>query len=206
MKPIHKLILIHLFAFLLLLSCSTVDFVPKKTEPSKKIVLAWGEKHQDWTDHLMKETQVFKTAPKDICTKTAQKDLPELYAQLISMMAKFESGWDPNEKYSEAFVDSKGNPITSRGLLQISIESSNQSAYKCGTKDPNQLHDPFFNLSCGVKIMSYWTKDEVLFGSAEKNTGCGRYWSVCRPIKAGKPRESYSKISAYVKTLPICLN
>lgn len=214
MKPYKIAFLIHLFAILLLVSCDSFVEIkepaptaaPQEIKPEKKIVLAWGESKQEWTDHLLKETQKFNIAPLDFCTNVKPEKIPELYAQLISIMAKFESGYDPKTSYQESFNDSSGKPVVSRGLLQISIASSNQSAYSCGTKDEQQLHDPLFNLTCATKILNHWTKDKVLFAKPDANLGCGRYWSVCRPLKNGKPRSSYEQIVAYIKALPICAN
>ncbi len=106
--------------------------------------------------------------------------------------------------YTESFLSSDGTNVISRGLLQISQSSSNQSAYKCGTKKPEDLHNPLFNLSCGVKIISYWTKDKSVLGSDTQNLGCGRYWSVCRKLKNGKIKESYQFIKSSLEKLEVC--
>lgn len=204
-------IVLFLVVLILLSGCATIEPVktnPVVEAPKEKIILAWGEKHQDWTDNLMKEienTNLKNTKPFSdvICKEIAQENYSEFWAQLISLIAKRESGFKPTTSYEESFKGQDGKKIVSRGLLQISYSSSNQPAYSCKTKNPEQLHDPLHNLSCGVKIISYFLKDNSVMGT-EKNVGCGRYWSVCRPIKKEKKSESYKYIKENLENLKIC--
>jgi Transglycosylase SLT domain len=181
----------------------------KEVTSSTKTVLAWGDKKQNWTDSLLKELSgkaFLSVTPKDFSDWCPQfpvmslSDRAEFYAQLVSIMAKRESGFNPASKYTEAFNDSKGRPVISRGLLQISIESSN--SYGCNFKDAEELHDPIKNLACAVKIIERWvTRDQRLGGKvADKWQGCARYWSVCRSVS-----RSYSLVSDYVKKQKMCL-
>jgi Transglycosylase SLT domain len=216
LKLYAYLVLLWFAALLLfgLISCAHVsqegvdNAVKLKDLPLAKATLAWGDKRQNWTDSLLKEISgnaFLSVIPKDHqdwCPNFPVMNLnqrAEFYAQLISIMAKRESGFNPASKYQEAFNDSKGNPVISRGLLQISIESAN--SYGCGFKDAAELHDPIKNLSCSVKIVERWvTRDQRLGGKvAGKWQGCARYWSVCRSVSS-----SYSAVSGYTKELSLC--
>lgn len=175
---------------------------PEELKP-KKMVLAWGESRQEWTDHLIAEIDKAKWNPaiENYC-KTVP--LKECVAQAVSIMAKYESSFKNGEQFTESFNDSKGNPVISRGLLQLSFESSNQKAYSCGLKTPEDLHDAKINLSCGVKIVNYWlNRDLIFFGEKfdpVKNKmiyfGLGRYHSVGR-----SPSKSNIKVKTYLENL-----
>lgn len=172
--------ILYFMCFTFLVSCQTAQVVETKPveAPAKKIVLAWGESRQEWTDHLIAEIDKAKWNPaiENYC-KTVP--LKECVAQAVSIMARYESSFKTGEQFTESFSDSKGNPVISRGLLQLSLESANQKAYSCGLKTPEDLHDAKINLSCAVKIVNYWmNRDLVLM--AEPKKGCARYWSVCR--------------------------
>lgn len=179
-----------LVLLVLLVGCESTSMQPKTEVPKEeaavtpptftptKLVLAWGTSRQDWTDHLVKEIKASNLKPsvKYPCKKV---DQATCFAHLVSIMAKFESGFKPEVEYKESFNDSKGNPVISRGLLQMSIESANQKAYGCGIKKEKDLHDPFVNLSCAVKIIAYQANRGGAL-MAEPKIGCAAYYSVCR--------------------------
>lgn len=175
-------------------------------EDKKLPVLAWGDK-AEWTAHLLSELEgkdFLAVTPKDFkdwCPNFPVLTTPqraEFYAQLVSIMAKRESGFNPDTKYQESFKDGKGKPVISRGLLQISQESAN--SYGCGIDKAEKLHSPKINLSCGVKIIQRWVnRDQRLGGKLDTWKGCARYWSVCRSIS-----RSYPIVTGYTKSLPIC--
>lgn len=153
-------------------------------EPIKKeIKLAWGDK-PEWTAAVLEsvEGSKLKTATlRGSFSRVKDADKVEFFAQLVSIIAKYESGFKPENKYKESFKTASGESVISRGLLQLSIDSANQKAYACGFKDAAELHDPVKNLKCGVKILEHWIlKDGKVIGGSQFNTGCARYWSVCR--------------------------
>lgn len=163
---------------------------PPKQEQALK--LAWGDMPV-WTKALTDAVNASDLKEvKSPCKTLKAKDC---LIQTISIMAKFESGFKPETSYKEGFNDSKGKAVISRGLLQISQESANQSAYACGIKKAEDLHDPKVNLECAVKIAVYWiNKDQVFFGG--EKLGLGRYWSVGR-----KSSKSNAKILSYLSNL-----
>lgn len=171
---------------LFFVGCKTIE--EKPTEPLK--VLAWGIEKPHWDKSLREAVKMIPANTKTTCKKL---DVSECSAQLISKMAQYESSFKPDTTYKEGFNDAKGRPVISRGLLQLSIESANQSAYACGIKEAQELHDPEVNLKCAAKIVAYWAKkDGVLIGQPKK--GCARYWSVCRESSG-----SYKKIMSYME-------
>lgn len=159
-------------------------------QPAVQKPLAWGPDKSEW-DKALREAISEANLPLTTEIPCIKTPLNECFAQLVSIMAKYESGWKTDVKYEESFSDANGKVI-SRGLLQISHLSANQSAYKCNITDAKQLHDPLINLKCGVKIIAYQAKKSgKLIGEPKK--GCAAYWSVCR-----KSSGSYAKIMAYM--------
>ena len=121
------------------------------------------------------------------------------WTALISKLAKFESNHKPEANYRENFRDTNGHYIISRGLLQISIESAN--GYSCGIGNENELHNPFINIECGVKILNRWVgiKDGVITKKEnQKWQGAARYWSPFRD--ANKTR----KMAAFTSAINLC--
>lgn len=153
-----------------------------------KLPLAWGSGHSDWDGYLIDALSKIPIVSVDMpCKKISVKACT---AQLISIMAKYESSFKPETSYAEG-GNLKG--VISRGLLQISKDSAN--GYGCGITDAKHLHDPKTNLECAVKILARWAaKDGTLMG--EPKLGCARYWSVCR-----KSSGSNAKILKYMQQL-----
>lgn len=175
----------------LLVSCAQNTVVVDKT-PSTKSALAWGDKPL-WDKAVREEIALHDWSNvKSPCKKT---EIKECVAQLISIIAKRESNFKPDTTYNET-----GHlaGVVSRGLLQISKDSANQSAYKCGINDAKELHDPVKNLKCGIKILAFQSKKTGVLIDGLKG-GCGAYWSVCRS-KNGTS-DSYKVISSYMSKL-----
>lgn len=118
-------------------------------------------------------------------------DYVTFYSELLGILAKYESGFDTNETYTEAFKDAKGKRVISRGLLQLSIESAN--GYGADLKDANELHDPATNLRCAVLIMSRWIERDGVISGGKKGAwrGISRYWATAR----GRNKDEKLKIS-----------
>lgn len=195
---------------------------PVVEEPAKEKlfvaeeVLAWHKSNtrDKWSEHLFKVIptlgkDMMKVVPsdyKEFCPNfknLTEDQRVEFYAQLLSIMVKFESSYKPETTYTEGFDDAKGNRVISRGLLQISIESGN--SYDCQIKKAQELHDPFVNLSCGVRILNRWvSRDGRIAGKVDgKWRGGARYWSVLRKTP-GVPKESYDSIKGYMLNRKMC--
>lgn len=154
---------------------------------------------------------------KDIKTFCSKYDLLEpkdkirAFAELMIGMAKFESGYKPETAYRECdktrcrykecfkhptygycMIGNKNydeGVITSRGLLQMSIHSSN--SYGCGLKESSELHDAEKNLACAVIILDKQIKREGVIAPSKS------YWSV---IKASYSGNHIKEISKMVQT------
>lgn len=164
------------------------------TSSSVKQQFAWGANHIDWDRYLVDAVKSAQLK-QDIKTPCKKLSVNDCAAQLISIISKYESSFNPMETYTESFADSSGKKVVSRGLLQISIESANQSAYKCNIKKAQDLHDVKSNLDCGAKIIAYQSnKSGTLMG--EPKLGCAAYFSVCR-----KSSKSNAKILEYLKVM-----
>lgn len=129
-----------------------------------------------------------------------KSDRKRFWAFFISSMAKFESEFNPKSAFTEGFKDSTGRYVVSRGLLQISLESS--KSYSCGFRTSADLHSANGNLSCGIRILNHWMKRDVRIASKYGGgwKGGARYWSV---LRAGN-KDSYKSIVKLSNSLPIC--
>jgi hypothetical protein len=153
----------------------------------------WEGKHadgRDWSVHTYDAVSevasvLVSTVPSDY--REFCPDYPSLSASerknfwmyLLSAMAQYESNFRPALTYRESFRDSRGNYVVSRGLLQLSIESGN--GYGCGLKQASDLHDPYTNLECGLRILGRWVaRDKRIAGNSGGWKGGARYWSVLR--------------------------
>ncbi|MES2962573.1 MAG: hypothetical protein V4760_01700 [Bdellovibrionota bacterium] len=151
----------------------------KFTELTEKALDTWGG-------------QILEIIPRDIetfCPKYAalgREARKGFWLMLISAMAKFESGFRTVVFFKEDFSNSKGEPVVSRGLLQISSESAN--GFGCGIEREVDLHDPAVNLACAVRILNRTvTRDGVITARDDRWHGGARYWSVLRMPRTLNP-------------------
>jgi len=138
-----------------------------------------------------------------------REDRIKFWLMFISGLSERESGFDPTTKFKEGFKDAHGT-IYSRGLLQMSIRSVNQSAYACNIKVAQDLHKPEVNINCAVKIMNFWVKtDKAIYGHRPKEKrkwrGVGRYWAPIRLEKySGKKLAKHQKLGDDINNMDIC--
>lgn len=167
--------------------------------------------HRSWSEHVYDELPTLgpallaanPTDAKIFCpnyTNLSDNERKQFWAFFISSMAKFESGFDPKSAYTEGFRDNSGRYVISRGLLQISMESS--KGYRCGFTTSTEIHSPTKNLSCGIKILNHWMKKDQRIASRSGLSwkGGARYWSV---LRAGE-KSSYQSIIKWSNNLPFC--
>lgn len=173
----------------------------------KSFRLAWFGEHPDFQEwdqivfELVRASQLPDLFPKDVLSFYPQyafdrETRVEFWCQLLSIMAKYESGFDPLQFYKEDFNDSKGKPVISRGLLQLSFESCN--GYGAGLTSEEQLHDVRTNLRCAILILERWVSRHQVLQGGEIGSwqGGAKYWSVLRGTSKSKP-----KIMDYLKRL-----
>ena len=221
---VHTLkIAITLFTFLVLLSCSIPKYADdEKSEANAEAIFKvhpdlrplWEGQHRDgslWTIHTLRridniQDSFLETVPTDVnifCPNYANLTRDQrkyFWTFLISVMVQFESQFDPTSSYEEGFNDSTGNPVISRGLLQISFESS--KSYDCGFSSAEQIHNPYMNLACGINILNKWIPADQSFAGYRTNKwrGGARYWSVLRAAD----KESYNTIVERSSKLSLC--
>jgi hypothetical protein len=172
-----------------------VDPPPQVDPPSGDVIRArWEATERDgaaWSQHVYDQLpalapNLLAKAPSDVAqycpnySNLTTADKKNFWVYLLSSMSELESGHDTGAKYVENFLDRKGNPVISSGLLQISIESGN--AYGCGFANQNQLYDPLKNLDCGLRILNKWVGNDGSVGGKSGTTWLGgaRYWAVLR--------------------------
>jgi hypothetical protein len=174
---------------------------------------AWAKKNTDgsWTKttlHAVSESSMSTITPRDIfqfCPTYPNLEpgrRNKFWVGLLSAMARPESDFRPEARFTEAFPDASRRRVISRGLLQISIESANLSRYDCKVAKAEDLHVPEINLGCGVKIMFALVKaDGVIatYKTDQRNRGGGRYWSVLQ-----ESRGHLSEIFAFTRNLAFC--
>lgn len=187
----------------------------KNTEDHvREAIPLWETKslnHRSWSEHVYDELPTLgpallaanPTDAKIFCpnfSNLSDSERKQFWAFFISSMVKFESGFDPKSAYTEGFRDNTGRYVISRGLLQISMESS--KGYRCGFTSSTEIHSPTKNLSCGIKILNHWMKKDQRIASRSGLgwKGGARYWSV---LRAGK-KSSYQSIVKWSNDLPFC--
>lgn len=187
-----------ILATLLLASCAMTPSKPalpvETPKPEVKTNLAWGDKYPEWDKALTDEIKLAKL-PANTKTPCKKLSVNDCLAQLVSIMAKYESSFKPETQFKESFNDSKGKPVISRGLLQLSIESANQKAYGCNIKKAEELHNPKTNLECAVKIVVFQANKSGTLMDGNRG-GASAYWSVAR-----KSSGSNAKILKYLEAL-----
>ncbi|UOF01510.1 transglycosylase SLT domain-containing protein [Bdellovibrio reynosensis] len=165
---------------------------------------------KNWTKHVKSELDrigrdLLSVLPLDRTTfcpnyrNLKHENKKDFWAYLLSQMVRYESNFDTTTRYEEDFDDSNGDPVISRGLLQISIESGND--YGCAFDRSSDLHDPLQNLSCGIRILNRWMENDHRIASKVDGDwkGGARYWSVLRNTS-----DSYPKIVSAMKAISIC--
>lgn len=186
---------------------------PSNNDGAKTAPLWESKRPQDgkqWTLHVLQTLDTLGKNILDVVPADAQTFCPkysslsyeqrkDFWAYLMSAMVRYESNFKPEVQYQEDFKDSTGKYVISRGLLQLSIESS--KGYQCGISDANELHDPYKNLSCGIRILDRWLdRDGRIAGQVSSSwKGGARYWSVLRSTS-----KSYTEIVKLTNALPIC--
>ncbi len=109
------------------------------------------------------------------------------WIHLLNSIAKRESAFDPLVGNDESnFGGANSNQVVSRGLLQISYDSSKARVYRqsgCAAKNAEALHEFEENITCGIAIFGHWAREDGCIScknKSGKNLGIARYWSTLR--------------------------
>lgn len=189
--------------------------VPAKTPPPMPAAkLAWAGKHKDselWTKAMFEaitELKWWEVVPADISAfcptypRLSESDRMVFWAQLMSIMVKHESAYNPKSYYMEP------PPLEyySIGLFQLSYED-NLWMPKCKLdKAKKNLEDGVTNIKCAALIFNkYLRGHNRIAGLGPGNwKSAAAYWAVLRYDHKGKPREAFLDITSYTRGLSIC--
>lgn len=183
---------------------SKLEFIPMNWDEHSNDALKWSEFTYKAVEELGRD--LLDSTPRDIssfCPNYSELNLEGkkmFWIYLLSTMVRYESFFNPATTYTEAFNDVNNIPIVSRGLLQLSIESS--LGYGCKLNSAKDLHDPEQNLRCGIRILNLWVKRDGVISDRVNSRwhGGARYWAVLRTHK-----DFLNKIKSYTKKAEVCL-
>jgi hypothetical protein len=187
---------------------------PVKPAPPVDVKLAWSGKHKDagiWTNELKQAllaSGIVNSMPDDASSfcpsyvTLSQEQRLAFWMQLMSIMVKYESSFNPKSFYMEPA------PLNyySIGLYQLSYEDSKSYPGCKLDKASKNLEDGVTNIKCAVIILSKLVNRDNRIAGIKPGSwkGGARYWAVLRHDKKGQPRPSYNGIVAYTKALPQC--
>jgi len=189
---------------------------------SDKIHLSWEKNHPErtaWTDHVIAELtprmkflgisrDITEFAPNYASLNEAQQ--LNVWGELISGVARFESSWNPCNRFKENFSKPDpitGEPVVSEGLLQLSYQDITGHPKLDGLFDwekdklldrndcSKTILDPFKNLTGGIIILA----DQIQKHS--KIILKSPYWSTLRDPDTGE-NTKVPEIKAMVRKLP----
>jgi Transglycosylase SLT domain len=186
---------------------------PATPLPLREIHGFWDDRSShgsEWTKETVQSLKnygqsLLQFVPPDIgnyCPRYAHFDewgRINFWVMLISAVAAAESAFDPTSSYKENMIDRNGHFVISRGLLQISLESS--KLYDCQMTTEEDLNDAARNIECGVKIMNRLVSADGVLSSI-KNTkwaGAAKYWSTLRTTN-----HSSATIRKLISGSPLC--
>lgn len=204
----HRLGLRLLLLGLALAACTPSTAPPPKPVETSALTLRWNAKPDapQWTAAALAASRTHgldQIVPEDIdawCPGYRQaraEGRQAFWAGLMSALAKFESSYDPTVSYTENFVDSTGQLVVSRGLLQLSRESA--KGYGCAVVTGEELHDPSVNLDCAARILKRLVGRDGRIASTDTPwLGAAKYWS---PFRAASKRQD---MADWTRTQPFC--
>ncbi len=197
---------------LLMITATMTSCHIDRQSPGSANYAAWSRIDGDgvWTylaEASVQNTSLADLLPDDIdqfCPAYAVLRQPSrirFWVALLSAMVKHESNFDPGTTYTESSIrDSSGQPVVSRGLLQLSYESARQARYGCEVESEQDLHDPAVNLACGARILATWVDNDGLVASSDQGRlGGARYWSTL-----WSSRDSLPQIRRFTQNLAFC--
>lgn len=134
----------------------------------------------------------------DICPKgkaNALVDYTKVWQALFKCTAQAESGFDPENGFTESFTDGATKVAAlSVGLMQLSVgDKLNYHTPYCSKLTPITLKDPETNLGCAAEIMAALINRKP----GALRTRLGAYWSTIRDDKIH---------SCMVQEFPRCFN
>ena len=161
-------------------STPSIEVTPPPTVEAESVYFP----KSDWDEALkiaILESKLITSTPADADAFNMKPKEWTHWANIFSMIAFYESKFDPKTSYTEGFDDATGAPVVSRGLFQLSLESGR--GYGCPFTTVDDVHDPVKNIQCAVKILERWViRDNRIAGKKTFGgyLGGARYWAVLR--------------------------
>lgn len=187
--------------------CKFEETAPSTVNQGTTISWRWTKETKDLVTPLFDSFDKAQDAER-FCPKykaLSKESRIEVWAEMFSAMALFESSWSPTSRYVETTFKEKdpvtGEPVTSEGLLQMSYQDTVNYAHWLGkgwcgfdwakdkllsrTDARKTIFDPKTNIGCAVKVMANQIErtGKVILSS-------GVYWAVLKD--GGK----YSQVKA----------
>ncbi len=173
---------------------------------SKMIYSVLENENNEFIDGTYLPTDINLFCPRFNILNREQK--MNFWGQFLASVSFEESSWKPTAQYIET---TQGiDPMTglqskSEGLLQLSYKDQQSYRIDCGfdwstdkqlreTDARKTIFDPYQNLRCGIKILSYQLKNYKSIVTKNGN----QYWQVL------KPSEKLEKIKKSTLSLPFC--
>ncbi len=159
---------------------------------SKTYTWDWRRDHPLYqklaTEMILKEApELLEYSPSDIDNYCPQyknfsaKDRLEFWGLFLSVISWMESSHRTEHFYEEVgIIDSTGENVISRGLLQFSYESA--QGYLPSLNNPQELHKPSVSLRIGAIALRRFIIGDGVISEGKKGDwkGAARYWSVLR--------------------------
>ncbi|MGZ3710606.1 MAG: hypothetical protein ACXVBE_02575 [Bdellovibrionota bacterium] len=177
------------------------DPVDSPKNPVAQVAALWEKPHPqtgpDWTSYAMGVVRdhganllVGTTDMASFCpaySSLNQDQKISFWVYLVSAVTKYESGFDPTNRYKESTMGTDPvtkQPVYSEGLLQLSYQDQRNYSFcnefdwnkdkLLAARDPKKtILDPYKNLKCGIQILNkiVGIHHAIAFGS-------GHYWST----------------------------
>jgi len=116
--------------------------------------------------------------PGDLCPRYSSSISTQFWVALFKSTANAESGYNPNDDYTESFKANSGARQVSSGLLQLSLDDRSRGGACSAMTTTAAIHNGPTNLACGARIM-----DALIGSRGSLRASLGRYWSTIRDGK-----------------------
>ena len=180
--------------FVIFCGCTTATNQPDKSQSYISENWQWDTRFPAYNSYAKQAiikygSSLYGNPPKDVIdfcpdyfSLSADSRLM-FWVNFLSALSYEESDHDSDLEYQERFEDNYGNKVISKGLFQLSYESSQN--YDCNISNHDDLKNPQVNIECATKILNKWNMSDnritgrrfKFFGSWK---GGARYWSVLR--------------------------
>lgn len=162
----------------------------------------WGSAIGQAILKLPQPNRMLNSPPQDLLNscpafKTmSQEDKIKFWQVFFDALAMAESEHNTNDTYKEIpkTKEEEKNPVISRGLLALSWLSAKGHSGACRNADADNLHNPEYNLTCGVQIM----EDQLRVHRTLITQTKSYYWSTLNPSVPRSPKTHMNGYDRFV--------